>query len=155
LIDRHAAAIGLEMHSDLGDWIRRRLKKGIAEQGSEVQNIISDCGIGIPELRKQWSNQRSAQLLICAHKSCIMKELDTVLVLQADVEASDRALQAACTIIMQGAMQDTLDALESLERSHDRLLNKIDVLYASLNIPDKFPELHGVNLDFVQTLLMA
>ncbi|KIO09804.1 hypothetical protein M404DRAFT_130054 [Pisolithus tinctorius Marx 270] len=156
LIDRHATAIGLEMRSDLGDWIRRRLKKGIAEQGSEAQNVISDCGIGIPELRKQWSDQRSAQLSIRAHAPArLKKELDTVLVLQADVEASDRALQAARTIIVQGATQDTLDALESLERSHDRLLNKIDALYTSLNIPDKFPELHGVNLEFVRTLLMA
>ncbi|KAI6152500.1 hypothetical protein BKA82DRAFT_29556 [Pisolithus tinctorius] len=85
----------------------------------------------------------------------LKKELDTVLVLQADVEASDRALQATCTIIVQDMMQDTLDALKSLECSHDRLLNKIDALYASLNIPDKFPELHGVNLEFVQTLLMV
>ncbi|KIN93816.1 hypothetical protein M404DRAFT_35711, partial [Pisolithus tinctorius Marx 270] len=167
LIDQHVTTIGLEMCSDLGDWIRHRLKKGIAEQGSEAQNVISDCGIGIPELWKQWSDQRSAQLSICAHKSHITvlnspvnshfldvparlkKELDTVLVLQADVEASDRALQAA------RMMQDTLDALESLERSHDRLLNKIDALYTSLNIPDKFPELHGVNLEFVWTLLMV
>ncbi|KAI5990822.1 hypothetical protein F5J12DRAFT_907539 [Pisolithus orientalis] len=130
LIDWHVAAIGLGMHR-------------ISEQGSEAQNIISDCGIGIPELQKQWSDQ-------CNVPAWLKKELDTVLVLQADVEASDRALQAVHMIIMQGTVQDTLDALESLERSHNQLLNKIDVLYASLNIPDKFLELHGVNLEFVQ-----
>ena len=52
-------------------------------------------------------------------------------------------------------MQDTLEALQSLERSHDLLLTKVDTLYASLNILDRFPELNGVNLDFVRTLLLA
>ena len=85
----------------------------------------------------------------------LKKELDTVLVLQSDLEASDRALQAAWTIIEKDAMQDTLEALQSLEHSHDRLLTKVDTLYASLNIQDRFPELHGVNLEFICTLLLA
>ena len=85
----------------------------------------------------------------------LKKELDTVLVLQSDLEASDRALQATWTIIEKDAMQDTLEALQSLEHSHDRLLTKVDTLYASLNIQDRFPELHGVNLEFICTLLLA
>jgi len=49
----------------------------------------------------------------------LKKELDTVLVLQSDLEASDKALQATQTIIEKDAMQDTLEALQSLERGHD------------------------------------
>jgi len=56
------------MQSDLGDWIRRRLKKGIADQGTDSQNIIDTCGIEVPELWEQWSHQRSTQLSICARK---------------------------------------------------------------------------------------
>jgi len=52
-------------------------------------------------------------------------------------------------------MQDMLEALESLERGHDHLLNKVDILYTSLNIHDKFPELHSVSLEFVRILLLA
>jgi len=37
LVDRHAAAIGIEMQNDLGNWIRHQLKKGISEQGAEAQ----------------------------------------------------------------------------------------------------------------------
>lgn len=85
----------------------------------------------------------------------LKKELDMVLALQADLEASDRALQTARTVIGKDAMQDTLEALESLERGHDRLLNKVDVLYTSLNIHDRFPEFHGVSLEFVCILLLA
>ena len=87
--------------------------------------------------------------------ACLKKELDTVLVPQSDLEASDRALQATRTIIGKDATQDTLEALQSLECSHDQLLTKVDTLYASLNIQDRFPELDGVNLDFVCTVLLA
>ena len=75
--------------------------------------------------------------------------------LQADLEASSSALQAAHTLIEKDATQDTLEALGSLECSHERLLNKVDLLYASLNIHDRFPELHGVDLEFVRTLLLV
>ncbi|KIM65714.1 hypothetical protein SCLCIDRAFT_22591 [Scleroderma citrinum Foug A] len=85
----------------------------------------------------------------------LKKELDTVLVLQSDLEASERALQAAQTIIEKDAMQDTLEAFQSLERSHDWLLTKVDTLYTSLNIQDRFLELHGINLEFIHTLLLA
>ena len=66
LIDHHATAIGLEMRSDLGDWIRRWLKKGIANQGTEAWSIVDVCGIEVPELRNQWSHQCTAQLSIRA-----------------------------------------------------------------------------------------
>ncbi|KIN99430.1 hypothetical protein M404DRAFT_30479 [Pisolithus tinctorius Marx 270] len=73
----------------------------------------------------------------------------------ADLEVADRALQAARAIIEKDATEDTLAALESLERSHDRLLNKVDLLYASLNIHDKFPELNGIDMEFIRMLLLA
>jgi hypothetical protein len=86
----------------------------------------------------------------------LKKELDVVLTLQADLDASEKALQVTRTVVEKGTNTDeTLDALESLERSHDRLMNKVEVLYASLNVQDRFPELQGVDLDFVRTLLMA
>lgn len=83
----------------------------------------------------------------------LKKELDTVLTLQADLNTSDTALQSTRLMLEKGtASQDTLEALE---RGHDRLMAKVEVLYASLNIHDQFPELEGINLDFVRLLLMA
>ena len=35
------------------------------------------------------------------------------------------------------------------------LQHKVDALYSSLNIHDRFPELDSVNFEFVQTLLLA
>ncbi|KAG1882368.1 hypothetical protein F4604DRAFT_1990635 [Suillus subluteus] len=157
LIDRQAGAIGLEMRTDLGEWIKRRLKRGVNAQGAAAKDVLNKCDIEIEDLEDQWADQKKSQLSIHAHAPArLKKELDVVLALQADLDASDRALQATRTVVEKGSVtEETLDALESLEHSHDRLMNKVEVLYASLNVHDRFPELEGVDLDFVRTLLMA
>jgi len=67
-----------------------------------------------------------------------------------------RVLQGVQVIIEKDPVsQGTHDALASLEHGHERLLNKVDVLYCLLNIHDRFPELDSVNFKFVQTLLLA
>lgn len=76
--------------------------------------------------------------------------------LQADLDTSNRALQATRVMLAKEShSDDTLEALESLERGHDRLMEKVEILYSSLNIHNKFPELKGIDLDFVRILLMA
>lgn len=47
------------------------------------------------------------------------------------------------------------DLLKSLQDSHAELTDKVEALYASLNIHESYPALKGVSLDFVRTLLMA
>ena len=61
------------MRRELGDWLRRRLKKGVGEQGSAAQEVLNNCGVTVTELQEQWANQREAQLSIRAHTyiSCI------------------------------------------------------------------------------------
>ncbi|KAG2336107.1 hypothetical protein BDR05DRAFT_978861 [Suillus weaverae] len=83
----------------------------------------------------------------------LKKELDTVLTLQADLDTSDTALQSTRLMLEKGTASH--DTLEALERGHDRLMAKVEVLYASLNIHDQFPELEGINLDFIRLLLMV
>lgn len=86
----------------------------------------------------------------------LKKELDTVLALQADLDVSDRALQTTRTMLeKEASSDDTFNVLASLQRGHDRLMTKVEALYSSLNVQDRFPELDGVNLNFVQVLLMA
>ncbi|KAG2156682.1 uncharacterized protein EDB93DRAFT_1238950 [Suillus bovinus] len=157
LIDRQAVAIGLEMRTDLGEWIKRWLKRGVNAQGAAAKDVLNKCGVEIEDLEDQWADQKRSQLSIRAHAPArLKKELDVVLTLQADLDASDRALQAMRTVVEKGLVtEETLDALESLKRSHDHLMNKVELLYASLNVHDRFPELQGVDLDFVRTLLMA
>ena len=86
----------------------------------------------------------------------LKKELDTVLVLQAELDASDRALQTTYTAIFRDHQTSlALNALNSMERTYNQLLEKVQALYSSLNIEEQFPKVHGVNLDFIKILLMA
>ena len=167
-------AIGYEMRRDLGDWLRRRLKKGVGNQGAAAQNVLDNCGVNVTELQKQWADQRAAQLSIRACKYSFLsilhfplttsldapaklkKELDAVLTLQADLDSSNRVLQLTQTTIKKGnASPGVLEALTSLECGHVRLVTKAKALYSSLNVHKQFPELTNVSLDFVQILLMA
>ena len=86
----------------------------------------------------------------------LKKELDTVLALQADVDVIEKTIQTATSIMKKESLSDvTLATLGSLEHAHSRLIAKVDTLYASLNVQTKFPELEGIDLDFVRTLLLA
>jgi len=79
-----------------------------------------------------------------------------VLALQADVDVIEKTLQTAKSIMKKESPSDnTLAALGSLERTHNRLITKVNVLYESLNVQTIFPELDDISLDFVRTLLLA
>jgi len=86
----------------------------------------------------------------------LKKELDTVLALQADIDNANQAIQATKIVMKkQELSNNTMGVMGSLERTHERLMSKVDMLYASLNVGDKFPELQDINLNFVRTLLLA
>ncbi|KIK12536.1 hypothetical protein PISMIDRAFT_18680, partial [Pisolithus microcarpus 441] len=86
----------------------------------------------------------------------LKKELDTVLVLQADLDTTTKVVQATQATIERGNVTPgILDALAGVERSHTRLVIKAEALYSSLNVHEQFPQLTHVSLDFVRTLLMA
>jgi hypothetical protein len=86
----------------------------------------------------------------------LKNELDTVLNLQGDLDTVEKTLQNTRVAISTAQpTQCSLKILKKLERSHDDLKEEVERLYASLNIHDSFPELQGINLDFVRTLLMA
>ncbi|KAG0700894.1 hypothetical protein DFH29DRAFT_982906 [Suillus ampliporus] len=143
-----------EMKTDLGEWIKHCLKRGIKAQSSAALDIINHCETSVADLQAQWADQRQSQLSIQHAPAHLKKELDMVLALQADLDTSDRALQTTKTMLeKEAASDDTLDVLESLQRGHDCLMTKVEALYSSLNVHDKFPELNRVNLDFVHVLL--
>ncbi|KAI5981992.1 hypothetical protein EDC04DRAFT_2593419, partial [Pisolithus marmoratus] len=88
------AAIGYRMWTDLGDWARRCLKKGVREQGSTTQEVLDNGGVSIAELQEQWANQRVAQLSI---RACMYLFLPSKLfpfltdVIRCPHEAQERA----------------------------------------------------------------
>jgi hypothetical protein len=72
LVDRQLAWIGQEMRDGLGDWMTHRLERGVRKQGQEARNILEDCGIPSSDLRREWENQREAQMSVRARESRIL-----------------------------------------------------------------------------------
>jgi hypothetical protein len=58
-------------------------------------------------------------------------------------------------VITRLANRFSKSTLESLLRTQERLKDKVQQLYESLNIEESFPELHNIDLDFVRLLLLA
>jgi hypothetical protein len=59
----------MEMRVELGDWIKRRLKHGVNNQGSAAKEVLRNCGISAEDLRTQWADQKKSQLSIRARTS--------------------------------------------------------------------------------------
>lgn len=72
IIDRQAKAIGLELRDDLGDWIIRRMHKGVEAQGKAAQEILDTCGVDILTLRHEWALQNKSQLSVRARRFSII-----------------------------------------------------------------------------------
>jgi len=45
------------MWRDLGDWLKRRLKKGVDDQGATAQEVLDNCDVSVTEHQKQWDTQ--------------------------------------------------------------------------------------------------
>ena len=76
--------------------------------------------------------------------------------LQSDIDTVEATLTSTrSTVAHRKIPPEALQAIESLERNHARLLRNVELLYTSLNIGNTFPELEGLSLDFVRTLLLA
>ena len=70
------------------------------------------------------------------------------------VKSDINTVQAALTLMHTTVIHckvppEAHKAIKSLKKNHSRLLKNIELLYASLNISDTFPELDGLSLDFI------
>lgn len=62
LIDRQAMSIAEEHRDQLGDWITRRLHKGVERNLQQMSINLRHCNVPAQELREQWNAQRKSQL---------------------------------------------------------------------------------------------
>ncbi|OCH83923.1 hypothetical protein OBBRIDRAFT_815662 [Obba rivulosa] len=157
LIDRQARVIGDEMRNSLGIFIIHKLKHGVRLQRANAQNILSEIAVSETELRRQWSLQQEAQLSIRAHAPArLKKEVDAVLVLQGDIDRVETAIKAVrAQLQASGSSSQSINVLGQLENGLEELGNRVESLYTSLNVSDVFPELKGLNVDFVKMLVLA
>ena len=79
-----------------------------------------------------------------------------VLTLQGDIDTIEKTLHNTRRTIAQGeAPRDSLATIVTMEHTQQRLQEESERLYASLNIHNSYPELQGMSLEFVRTLLLA
>ena len=79
-----------------------------------------------------------------------------MLALQGDLDTIDKALAAAKTTFAKSPHSKEVQAcIRYLQNSQEEIQDKVEALYSSLNVHESFPELDGINFNFVRTLLMA
>ena len=84
-------------------------------------------------------------------------QFDEILNLQTEIDNVEAAIQKAKTALRsQGTRPKHFkNLISSLENTHGILRTQVDDLYASLEITHEFPELLGINVRFLRTLLLA
>ncbi|EMD34765.1 hypothetical protein CERSUDRAFT_54749 [Gelatoporia subvermispora B] len=157
ILDRQAHAIGLELRDHLGIWMVRKLKHGVHIQYSDARKIVVASNVDVDELRRQWALQQAAQLSVRSHAPTqLKKEIDAVISLQQEI---DRVTVAVKDIKARFKDDDTSPRAKSLlswlHTTSSNLSERAEKLYTSLNISQMFPELKGVNAEFVRMLLLA
>lgn len=79
-----------------------------------------------------------------------------MLSLQEEVTAVQIKIdEARHTLAEAGVSQGTKASLKNLCSQQGQLHASVDTLYTSLNVQDRFPDLKGVEIEFVRTLLLA
>ena len=84
----------------------------------------------------------------------LRKEIDSLLSLQTELEGVRKAIQTTQSNL-SSAPKKTTRILKGLLEAQDELIDDLEGLYGSLNIQDSFPDLQGVELEFVRVLLLA
>jgi len=75
-----------------------------------------------------------------------------VLILQGDLDTVDSTIDALRAAGKNAVLKESLF---KLCQTQEKLKDKVEELYASLNVHNGFPKLADVDLEFMQTLLMA
>ncbi|KAI1790619.1 hypothetical protein LXA43DRAFT_882467 [Ganoderma leucocontextum] len=162
MLDRHTDVINATARENLGGWIRGRLKNGVRARDLAADQDMARSEMSLRELREQWAEQRTAQLSVRNRTSDLdapaklKRELDAVLTLQTELNQIDEFIQQVQKAITKDASNpEAHNFLNQLRSGHQDTIGKVEGLYASLNVADTFPEIQGLPLDFIRTLLLA
>ena len=76
--------------------------------------------------------------------------------MQTELSQIDELIQHVNKVMSQDAANtEAQNFLSALRQAHVDTISKVEDLYISLNVADSFPEIKGLPLDFVRTLLLA
>ncbi|KAJ7593286.1 hypothetical protein C8J56DRAFT_779295 [Mycena floridula] len=156
LLDRLLKSTASRHRDTLGEWLRNKLIK-LGKLENKHRDALRSCVDTEVELRHQWALQKAEQTSIRAHLPArLKKELEQVLTLQTEIDTINASIQAVrATLVKTPGAVVPLANLRALETAHVILKGKADDLYASLNVAETYPELQGIQVAFVQVLLLA
>lgn len=102
------------------------------------------------------SSRNSSHICTPDAPNRVKKELDAVFGLQERLEQLEKDILDARKMVSNLNTADTVSdsIVNALHDQQKLVVRKIDELYASLNIQESFPELQGLDLEFVRTLLL-
>ncbi|KAJ7839203.1 hypothetical protein B0H14DRAFT_3458801 [Mycena olivaceomarginata] len=157
-IDQYTSFVNQEGLNRLGAWLKRQETKNLTKKRKAAVTTLIQCGVPEAELRLQWAAQKKAQTSARSHAPMrLQRNLDKVLKLQEQIDTVEKSISDAKQSLTSGdgkASPDTLAHLRRLQVTHEILSSQAEALYASLNIHASFPELWGLPLDFVRTLVI-
>ncbi|KAJ7878780.1 hypothetical protein B0H14DRAFT_2567077 [Mycena olivaceomarginata] len=137
------------------------LLKNLPKKRKAAAKTVRDCGVPEAKLCEQWEAQKAAQtstrsLTVTPDGPVrLRRELNKVLKLQDQIDAVETSIHEAKQSLTGGQRSaDSLTHIHSLQATHETLNSQAEALYTSLNIHTSFPELRGLPLDFVRTLVI-
>ncbi|KAJ7211535.1 hypothetical protein B0H12DRAFT_1312933 [Mycena haematopus] len=156
MIDHYIVFVNEDGRDNLAEWILRQRDTNLLNKYNTASRALRNCSVPVHELRREWEDQKAAQTSIRAFAPVRLKrELDKVLALQKHIEEVERSIEdAKKSFATSDAGADSLALLRGLQRTHETLSNQAEELYSSLNVRDMFPQLQGLPLEFVRTLLV-
>ncbi|KAJ2936344.1 hypothetical protein H1R20_g751, partial [Candolleomyces eurysporus] len=135
-----------------------RAEKNVPMHEKTADEAIAKVSYTPAELMTMWEQQKQTQLSVRSHAPArIKKELEAILNLQSELESVEQSIQSTRNFVssLRSASGITKTLLDTLEARQQDIALKVEELYASLNVHESFPELQGVDLEFVRCLLLA
>ncbi|KAJ2915403.1 hypothetical protein MD484_g5010, partial [Candolleomyces efflorescens] len=157
-LDRQLSAVGAEMRDSLGTTLRRRAEKNVPHHQATAAQALGKVTLSSLDLLEMWNQQKGLQMSVRSHAPArIKKELDAILTLQTELEAVEISLRSTRSLLasLHSASSISKQLLDALEARQQDISAQVEELYASLNVHESFPELKGVDLEFIRTLLLA
>ncbi|KAK1225825.1 hypothetical protein PQX77_011236 [Marasmius sp. AFHP31] len=158
LFDRQCDTIAQDLFEGLGKYIKRKLYKNVQKKESEAIQVLRKFGTAPSVLRQYWREQKDAQssgaTLTPAH---LKKDLSKVFQLQDQIDDLEHEIAEVKSTVKKLPFppSDALFILQNLEKLHGKLKSEAEGLYASLNIDNQYPQLKGIPLEYLHTLLLA
>ncbi|KAL0057592.1 hypothetical protein AAF712_015755 [Marasmius tenuissimus] len=158
MIDRQCDAIALDLREGIGKWITKRLQKNVQKKEADAVKELRKLGTTQGVLRRYWSEQKEAQSSACALAPArVKKELSKVFQLHDRIDDLEEEITSVKSAVKRLPFPpaDAIFRLRTLEELHQKLKLEAEGLYTTLNIDQQFPELKGIPLEYLHTLILA